>query len=200
MEKVQTDETWRLVKQFEEGVTFFTKEGSDRYTPITTLPDLLRYQYRLYLGAESTDKKYVIFDLDGTISLTRHRDHFLESTPRNWNGFFDACSEDGVNTPVVELLKWYGNAGYKIVIITGRSNAVAEKTECWLHENAINYDEIFMRPSNDWSGDAIFKKATIDTRKLTPENTVAVFDDRDSMVKKWREWGFTCFQVAAGDF
>jgi hypothetical protein len=27
-----------------------------------------------------------------------------------------------------------------------------------------------------------------------------ILEDRDSMVKKWRELGFTCLQVAPGDF
>jgi len=36
--------------------------------------------------------------------------------------------------------------------------------------------------------------------ELTPENTVVVFDDRDSVVKMWRDAGFHVHQVAEGNF
>lgn len=34
---------------------------------------------------------------------------------------------------------------------------------------------------------------------ITPENTV-VFEDRSGVVYMWRTLGFTCFQVADGDY
>jgi hypothetical protein len=35
---------------------------------------------------------------------------------------------------------------------------------------------------------------------FTPENTFLVLDDRDQVVKMWRERGFRCLQVANGNF
>ena len=142
----------------------------------------------------------VIFDLDGTLSLTEHRHHFVDRKPRLWEAFFNACDEDPVNLPVAELFGHYRSSGYNIIIITGRSDAVAAKTKQWLLDYNLEPDQLHMRTSNDWRGDGVFKKEIVDKLGLTPDNTVAVFEDRDKMVAAWREWGFVCFQVASGDF
>lgn len=51
MKRVTVSKAWELVKQFEDdGVIFFTREGEGKYTRISNLPDLLRYQYRLFVS------------------------------------------------------------------------------------------------------------------------------------------------------
>lgn len=40
-----------------------------------------------------------------------------------------------------------------------------------------------------------FKEDRIDKSKV-----LCILEDRNSMVRKWRELGYTCLQVAEGDF
>ena len=48
------------------------------------------------------DSEVIIFDLDGVISDAAHRQHFLEGTEKDWNGFFSACTED---PPIISGVK-----------------------------------------------------------------------------------------------
>jgi len=58
-----------------------------------------------------------------------------------------------------------------------------------------------MRRSGDFTPDDVLKKQWLDS--MLPEDRerlVCVFDDRDRVVKMWRDNGVTCLQVAPGEF
>lgn len=149
-------------------------------------------------------KKYVIFDLDGTLSLINGRERHISGKNKNWKNFFFECDNDLPNFPVIELFKFYRDlTDYTTIIITGRSDEVKEKTLKWLKRFDClpkNIDYIFMRKKNDFRGDIIFKSEVINKLNITHENTIVVFEDRDRMVQFWRENNFNCFQVSNGDF
>ena len=90
------------------------------------------------------------------------------------------------------------DAGYKIIILSGRSNRVEQKTIKWLKANNVKYHMILMREKNDFKPDEILKNEWLDT--LEKDKILCVFDDRDKVVNMWRNNGLTCFQVAEGDF
>ena len=48
-----------------------------------------------------------IFDLDGTLALTEHRQHILDNKDdqQRWQKFFAACVDDHPNLPVIQTLK-----------------------------------------------------------------------------------------------
>lgn len=158
-------------------------------------------------------KKNVIFDLDGTLACAEHRRHYLDQTPKNWGAFFDECDRDPVIEHVAELFRYYRDVkDYTVFILSGRMGNVdtRSKTLQWLIANDLSpahstwlcdiAERFHMRGNDDYRGDVEVKKEMIDMLGLTPENTIAVFDDRNCMVAAWREWGFNCFQVAEGDF
>ncbi|GFE12858.1 hypothetical protein Sgleb_09050 [Streptomyces glebosus] len=41
-----------------------------------------------------TTRPLAVFDLDGTLADTGHRQHLLRQTPRDWRAFFAAATED----------------------------------------------------------------------------------------------------------
>lgn len=147
-----------------------------------------------------------IFDLDGTLALIEHRRHFVEC-PRDeqdWPSFYAACDKDEPNIPVITMLETLFLFGAEVWIFSGRSDEVREKTEDWLLRNTIlgrREINLTMRPAGDYTPDDKLKKQWLDN--MLPEDRerlVAVFEDRDRMVKMWRENGVACFQVAPGDF
>jgi len=153
-------------------------------------------------------KPLYIFDLDGTLALIEHRRHFVEC-PReqqNWAGFYAACDKDEPNNPVIALWTQLRNAGADIWIFSGRSNEVFDKTQEWLKQNLGTYywnfgHYLMMRDSGDFTPDDVLKKQWLDA--MLPEDRerlVCVFDDRDRVVKMWRDNGITCLQVAPGEF
>lgn len=144
----------------------------------------------------------IIFDLDGTLSITDHRQHFLKGPNPNWDAFFEAAKDDAPNIPIIKTYIALQNSGYDMQIWTGRSSEVKEDTLHWLRNNAIFPNEIRMRKVNDHRHDTIIKeewlKDYLKTNKI--ENILCVFDDRKKVVDFWRSKGITCLQVAEGNF
>lgn len=177
-----------------------------------------------------------IFDLDGTLALTEHRQHLVHGVcpacegqgfttqpavgnasdglarcdscsgtgkvNPNWSAFFAACVHDQPNLPVIDTLHNLARAGAQILIWSGRSDEVQQQTLDWLNSNiGIPNMHLRMRPADDHRPDEELKQgwlaemAAIDRRRL-----VAIFDDRDKVVRMWRALGVACFQVAPGDF
>lgn len=160
----------------------------------------------------------VIFDLDGTLALCDHRRHHVEGKKKNWEAFFAECDKDTVNEPVARLFRFYRDSRkHRVWIMSGRSGteATRKKTIDWLINNDLTpdtfevseYDTPFsvqycfsMRSPEDRRHDTTVKTEMVSDLGITPSNTEVVFDDRDSVVQMWRSLGFTCFQVAPGNF
>lgn len=150
-----------------------------------------------------------IFDLDGTLALTEHRQHILDNKddPQRWRKFFAACVDDKPNFPVIETMHRLAHDVFvDILIWSGRSEEVREQTVRWLADNTAFMTHhieamLRMRPAGDYTPDDDLKRQWLnellpgDRKRLT-----AVFDDRDKVVAMWRAAGIACFQVAPGGF
>ena len=146
---------------------------------------------------------FVVVDLDGTISLTEHREGLIkkniehDSPEDQWKAFFEACDGDAPNVPMIEILNLLISAPHiRLEIWTGRCESVRAKTVKWLtkHVKKINPDStipLLMRPEGDRSADIELKKRFMHKRG-TPD---LIFDDRNKTVKEWRKMGISCFQV-----
>lgn len=142
----------------------------------------------------------VIFDLDGTISLTEHRQHFLDPEDGgkpDWDAFFDACDQDLPNWPVINTLHALRDQGFRVEIWSGRSDAVRQKTEDWLVAHGIHSIPLHMRGHGDYTPDDELKEKWLGQEPWKP---MMVFDDRDKVVAMWRRNGIVCAQVAKGEF
>ncbi len=141
----------------------------------------------------------IIFDLDGTLSIVGDRVKYLRQPKKDWDSFYEACGEDEGNWSVINLYKAIVNSGYIVKIVTGRRESVRKKTLYWLHKNGIGTktEDLHMRKNGDFRHDTIVKPELIEGFIGSVQ---MVFEDRNSMVKKWRELGLTCLQVADGDF
>lgn len=144
-------------------------------------------------------KKIVICDLDGTLADGSHREYLIKDHPRDWDTYFDLCHLDVPNWPMVEVLERLAVA-YKIVILTGRIERTREKTENWLLEFQIPYHELIMRPTEDRTDDHILKVRQAINNGYNTDRVLVVFEDRNRVVKSWRDTGYFCLQVREGDF
>jgi hypothetical protein len=146
--------------------------------------------------------KTVIFDLDGTLALIDDRRQ-LATRPNgklDWDLFFapENIKLDQPNIPVIAVYNLLQNEGYRMVILSGRDAISKTATMSWLRNNGIHFDELRMRPQGTFTPDDVLKKGWLD--ELGAENIFCVFDDRDKVVKMWRDNGLTCFQVNYGNF
>lgn len=144
----------------------------------------------------------IIVDLDGTIANIEHRLHFIkQAKPKDWIGFFEACSEDSPEAKVIDFIKNIclrekSELSLNVYIMSGRSEIVRQKTEEWLEKHFPIPHALYMRVANDFRKDDIIKSEMAEKANLTPKNTLCVIDDRSSVVEMWRKRGFLCFQVA----
>ena len=140
--------------------------------------------------------KTVIFDLDGTLCDITHRMHFIENGNKDWDGFYKACPADVPKYPIIEIKGMCHDAGHRIIISSGRSENVREETEAWLQRHDVFYHELLMRPDACFVPDQALKKAWLDQGVFGDKADILfVIEDRDRMVKMWRDQGLTCLQV-----
>lgn len=147
---------------------------------------------------------YYIFDLDGTLANLKHRYHFIEGENKDWDAFYDACDKD---TPIKETINLLINLYYadnNIIVLSGRSDAVKEKTMKWLKDN-LNDDILFalyMRKAGDHRPDVEVKQEWLDEwlKHHKKEEISGVFEDRKQVVDMWRSNKIICYQVAEGNY
>lgn len=89
---------------------------------------------------------------------------------------------------------------HKIIIVSWRKDDCFEETVKWLEDNRFDYDEIYMRKTGDDRNDAIVKEEIFDKNIKDEYNILAVFDDRNRVVDKWRELWLPTYQVWYWDF
>lgn len=148
-----------------------------------------------------SNKHIVICDLDGTLSNAEHRKYLIDgSQKKNWAEFYERCDEDDPHLDIGRLIRKLADSGLTIVYVTGRVESVREKTEAWLEKHDMPSGAIFMRPDGDYRQDCILKAEIAEQQGLTPERVFLALDDRDQVVKMWRELGIRCLQVAEGNF
>lgn len=151
--------------------------------------------------------KTVIFDLDGTLALIDDRRVLAtkDNGKMDWDVFFDPknISLDLPNRPVITMAQMLKDQGYRIVIFSGRSKGTKEVTKEWLKNFSVPFDVIKMRPTSKefmFMPDDKLKQMWLDKLFPNKEDILCVFDDRDKVVKMWRDNGINCFQVAEGNF
>ena len=139
----------------------------------------------------------IIVDIDGTLA------HMNGRSPYDYS----KVSTDIVDETVASIVRQYYQRDIMteipetyVVIVSGREDGCKTETEKWLVDNHIPYDEIYMRKAGDTRDDRIVKKEIYDQYVKTRFNVRFVLDDRDRVVKMWRENGLKVLQVAEGDF
>lgn len=197
----------RARKVPEDVLVKFAKEGRDvlwgKYKPKT---EYIPAPEQSFLTQDPSLPKAVICDLDGTMALMNGRNPYDAST----------CDNDLPNVPVVETIKLFQSAGYTIIFCSGREDKFKEPTEKFIkqyftkEESHFPFSDftcetprpyhLFMRKTGDQRKDAIIKKEIFDECIFNKWNILFVLDDRDQVVKGWRDIGLTCFQVQEGDF
>ena len=167
------------------------------------------------------NKNTVIFDLDGTLAdIDARRKLSLKPNGKmDWDVFFDASniSLDLPNEPVIKMAQLFAADGFNIVIFSGRNDRSFNTTKSWLSKHRVPFHKLVMRPDKflklgdkiadgniatqdmRFMPDEILKKEMLDTF-INKDEVFLVVDDRDKVVKMWRDLGLNTFQVAPGNF
>lgn len=143
--------------------------------------------------------KCYIFDIDGTLADLSHRLHFIKSDPKDWRSFFAAVQDDAPIPHMIDVCQGLSRRA-PIVFVSGRSDECRDATERWLQKHVGTAGMLFMRKEGDHRPDHQVKVELLADLRAHEYNPVMAFDDRNAVVKMWRELGVPCAQVADGDF
>lgn len=150
-------------------------------------------------------KKAIIVDIDGTIALRQNRSPFD----------YEKVGEDKVDHRLGHLLR---NLicecnEYEVFFVTGRENIgnCYDLTKKWLNDNIyplqghdgfcpVDNWRLLMRGEGDHRSDEITKKEIYENHIAPWYDVVCVFEDRNRVVKMWRDLGLLVAQVYDGDF
>lgn len=143
-----------------------------------------------HLLSDDGRTRAIICDLDGTLALLTRRGPYEGHK----------CELDELSEPIAHILKTYHEAGFAIVLVSGREDRHRRPTERWLRTHKVVYDALFMRPTKDFRKDAIIKRELYDREIRDNYDVLFVLDDRNQVVRMWRDLGLQCLQVADGDF
>ncbi|MFE2385039.1 phosphatase domain-containing protein [Streptomyces misionensis] len=109
---------------------------------------------------ESSERPIAVFDLDNTLADTAHRQHFLRTRPKDWDGFFAAAPAD---PPLAEgvALAVRSARDCEIVYLTGRPERYRQDTLDWLAAHGLPEGDLHMRGDTDRRPARFTKLATL---------------------------------------
>ena len=142
----------------------------------------------------------LFLDVDGTVADLTHRRVHVATKPKNWPAFEKTMHLDTPIQHVIDAAMELKDAGWTVVIMTGRGAQNKEVTEEWLAKHGVRYDAIYTRAFKDYRRDDIVKHELLQQAREDGYDPTIVFDDRDQVVRMWRANGIFCVQTAEGDF
>lgn len=160
---------------------------------------------RKMLEWDPNKQKSIIVDVDGTLALRNNRSPFD----------YEKAGEDSADFRMCNIIKSLieSEENYQVFFLTGREDIgnCRQITEDWIsthvypkhgHAGFLPRDnwKLLMRSEGDHRPDEVVKKEIYENRIAFWYNVVAVFDDRDKVVKMWRDLGLLCVQPYWGDF
>lgn len=157
-------------------------------------------------------------DIDGTVADLTHRRVFLQSHPKNYPAFEKGIPLDTPIMPIINAVRDLYDAGWKVIMCSGRSVTTKGTTVDWLNRHEVPFHDIYMRaahevdetgavkiaksgkPKPDHRKDSIVKYELLQEARADGHDPDIVFDDRNQVVEMWRANGIPVVQVAEGDF
>lgn len=149
--------------------------------------NMIKTDTRFILNQDYDLEECVICDIDGTLALLDGRNPYFPNI------------YDKLNYPVAYLIS-DSHKDAKMFLFTGRKEEFRNVTEKWLSKYNIRYDKLIMRKDNDNRADEIVKKEMYEKYIKDKYYVNCIYDDRDKVVKMWRDLGLLCLQVYYGNF
>ena len=125
------------------------------------------------------DRQQAVVDIDGVLADVRHRLHFRDQRPKDWEGFFGAAPHDAPLTEGVETVRRLAEV-FTVVYLSGRPELCRTDTLAWFREHDLPEGELRLRPRGDRRPARLMKVDVL--RDLAARAPVAVLVDDDPEV------------------
>ena len=150
---------------------------------------------------EGSMEKAIIIDIDGTLSDSNHRKHFVEGEEKDWTSFNESMIVDKPNVWCKKIVSaMVDQHDVEVLLITGRFEKYKDFTEDWLYRYSIPYEKLWMRPDEDHQPDTELKQKIYEEHIKDKYEVIFAIDDRKRVVDMWRKLGIICLQCAEGNF
>ena len=151
-------------------------------------------------------KNWIVVDLDGTLCDHSHRIH--HAVNRDYETYHGELGKDELHLHIRMIVKGFLNLDPEnnALLLTGRNEAWRTQTLHWLDlKNVAHFfDHLLMRSDKNWEPDHELKlRMLLDYfggHFGAQESVAFILEDRDKVVRAFRDMGFKCLQVAQGDF
>lgn len=143
-----------------------------RYTPPKDVPE---------------KPKAIMVDIDGTLALAENRNVYDGSQ----------VNTDTPYTHIVDLVKLLINAGFALVLMSGRDEKWRSSTLQWIRECTglpVN-GPLYMRKDDDKRPDTVVKRELYEANVYGKYDVRYVIDDRPCVCAMWRDLGLVVLQV-----
>jgi hypothetical protein len=120
---------------------------------------------------------------------------------RNWKPYYEAADFDQPDHAMIGLINTLASA-YQIVAVTARHEAFRNGTAAQLLKHGVEIDELLMRPDNDFRSAVDVKIDLVDqfTDGKIAERCLLILDDREDVVRAFRQLGVTGLVVHKRDY
>jgi hypothetical protein len=141
-------------------------------------------------------ERAIIVDIDGTVARHPNRGHHE----------YSKVFEDEPVPAIIDLAVLLDGQVDCTLFVSGRPDSCRADTALWItrHIPELDIDNefafLFMRATGDYRSDDIIKREIYEKNIKDRYDVLYVLDDRNRVVKMWRELGLTVLQVADGDF
>lgn len=140
----------------------------------------------------------VVFDLDGVLANNSGRQEYLTGEVQDWKEFYLRVGEDEVYQPMLNLLDMmFFDMDYEVVILTSRPTTNRSRTLAWLSEHEINFDELIMRPKDNFDPEWKVKEI----KKLKNDRMIHyIFEDSPYEIALFRALNWPIIPVLGTDY
>lgn len=164
-------------------------KGKGNPLPVPTFPKVQSFQP---YTPRQFDQPAIIVDLDGTLAHKHEARDIYDGS---------LAGEDYVDPVVLQSITMYYEAGYRLLFMSGRDDTWYDVSWKWIRSHIGHDDfELYMRPAGDKRDDAVVKYELFNTHVRDHYRVEVAFDDRDRVVRMWRDLGIKVYQVNYGSF
>lgn len=133
--------------------------------------------------------KVAVIDLDGVVADVRHRLHFVETKPKDWDAFFAACSNDPVLPQGLDLVTSLAR-DHQIVYLSGRPETCRESTQRWLDQVGAPQGRLVLRSQSDRRPARVTKVELLRALQRDDTEIAIVVDDDPAVLRAMQAAGF----------
>ncbi len=130
----------------------------------------------------------IICDIDGTLALMKDR------SPFEW----EKVGQDDLNQAVAMILREFSHGKIKILIVSVVMRSARRRRRIGWNVMASTTDGFWMRPAGNTEKDTVIKERIYREHIEGKYDVIAVFDDRPSVVRFWRQQGLFVFDCGNG--